>query len=270
MSASLPNVNGAEQKAQPDPVALFISDLHLQPALPKTTEAFFTFLRVHAVKARQLYLLGDIFEYWAGDDDIGASSYAGNIVDALRKVSDAGIEVSWIGGNRDFLVGEEFAVRAGLCLLPDPSVIKIASQQIILTHGDALCTDDREYLLFRSKVRDPAWQRDFLSQPLAQRKKIIEELRIGSREAQRNKSMSIMDANPHAIEALFKEQGAALMIHGHTHRPARHEIKAQEQTYTRFVLPDWDCENSPQRGGWIAMDAQGGIRRYGANGIELP
>lgn len=256
------------KKAQPDMVALFISDLHLQASMPHTALAFFDFLRVHAMKAQQLYLLGDIFEYWAGDDDI-ATPFNQQVVNAIRHVSDAGVAVFWMAGNRDFLVGDAFADAAGATLLPDPLVTTIAGKKMILTHGDAQCTDDVAYMAFRAQVRQPDWQHAFLAMPLAKRKAIIEGLRKGSQEAQRAKSDDIMDVNTDAIASLFDASDAAIMIHGHTHRPARHEYHPNDSERVRYVLPDWDYESAPMRGGWIGIDLDGAIRRFGTDGNEL-
>jgi UDP-2,3-diacylglucosamine hydrolase len=253
------------QKAQPETVALFVSDVHLHASLPRTTAAFFDFLRRQATHARQLYLLGDLFEYWAGDDDV-IEPYNGQVINALRRVSDAGVAVFWMAGNRDFLVGEEFAKAAGATLLPDPVVVTVAGQRITLTHGDAQCTDDVAYMAFRERVRQPDWQQEFLAMPLARRKAVIAELRTGSREAQRTKSYDIMDVNAAAIASLFDSTGTSMMIHGHTHRPARHEHAGD---CVRHVLPDWDCDTDTPRGGWLAIDAAGAIKRYGVDGAEL-
>jgi UDP-2,3-diacylglucosamine hydrolase len=254
-----------QNKAQPEPVALFVSDLHLQASLPKTMQAFLAFLRERAVKARQLYLLGDVFEYWAGDDDIPAPCNR-EVVDAIRQVSDAGVAVFWIAGNRDFLAGERFAEAVGATLLPDPHVTTIAGRPLVLAHGDAQCTDDADYMAFRAQVRDPQWQRDFLALPLAQRKQIIEGLRNESRAASRTKPYDIMDVNPGAIARLFDASGVATMIHGHTHRPARHDYDSIAGQRVRHVLPDWDCDAEVPRGGWIAIDSAGAIRRYRFDG----
>lgn len=255
----------ASEKAQSTPVALFVSDVHLQESMPRTTQAFLDFLHNHAAKAEQLYLLGDLFEYWAGDDDLDAG-YIRRIVDALRAVSDADVDVFWIAGNRDFLVGEQFAKAAGLTLLPDPSVVTLCGQRIVLAHGDAQCTDDHDYMAFRVLVRQPEWQRQFLAMPLAQRKAVIEGLRSDSRAAQRAKSYEIMDVNPAAIAQLFETSGASLMIHGHTHRPARHDHLVAGNKCVRHVLPDWDCDAGQPRGGWLALHADGSIVRIGFDG----
>lgn len=254
-------------KAQSNPVALFVSDVHLQANMLGTTQAFLNFLQQHAVNAQQLYLLGDLFEYWAGDDDI-ASPYNRLIVDEIRAVSDAGVAVFWIPGNRDFLVGPEFASAIDGSTLPDPSVITLCNRRIVLAHGDAQCTDDRDYMAFRVKVREPRWQQEFLEMPLAQRKSIIEGLRSGSREAQQSKSYEIMDVNQAAITSLFDASNATTMIHGHTHRPASHEYKSVQGKRHRHVLPDWDCDTDRPRGGWLALGADGSIMRFSIDGTS--
>jgi UDP-2,3-diacylglucosamine hydrolase len=246
-------------------VALFISDLHLQESHPRTAEAFFRFLDEHAARAEQLYLLGDIFEYWAGDDDL-ATPFHARVIAALRGLGDLGVEVFWMAGNRDFLVGRGFAEAAGLRLLDEPHVATIAGQRIALVHGDAECTLDTKYMEFRAMVRNKAWQEQFLAMPLAQRKAIIAGLREGSREAHTTKSYEIMDVTPGAIEALFEALGVEVLIHGHTHRPALHLHGARR----RYVLPDWEVDVQPPRGGWIAADDHGSLTRHGIDGLPVP
>lgn len=257
-----------DQVAQVETLALFASDIHLQEAMPRTAEAFLGFLRDCAPHARQLYLLGDLFEYWAGDDDI-ATPFNRKIVNALRAVTSQGVQLYWIAGNRDFLVGRKFAEAAGLRLLPEPHVVTLAGKRIVLAHGDAQCTDDTAYMAFRAQVRQDAWQQNFLAMPLEKRKAIIAEMRSGSKEAQRAKSLDIMDVNAEAIASLFADTGAHIMIHGHTHRPARHDYP---DGHTRFVLPDWDCDTSDTmapRGGWISTDLNGIITRCDLAGRKL-
>lgn len=243
---------------------LFISDLHLQVDRPALTEAFLRFANGQARSARQLYLLGDLFEYWAGDDDLDDAFHA-RIAAVLRELGDAGVELFWIAGNRDFLVGERFAAAAGLTLLPETWVIEDHGRRIVLVHGDAQCTDDVNYMAFRAQVRQPGWQQQFLAMPLAQRKAIIVGLRDGSRKDQGGKSHEIMDVTPQAIEAVFAQAGADIMIHGHTHRPALHTIGGR----LRYVLPDWEPEASPPRGGWIAIGDDGAITRHAPDGQVL-
>ena len=246
------------------PAALFISDLHLQSSHPRTSAAFLSFLEHHAQYAQALYLLGDLFEYWAGDDDL-EDPFNARMTAAIRAVSDAGVHVYWIAGNRDFLVGSGFAAAAGATLLSEPHVATIAGRRIVLLHGDAECTKDVPYMEFRAMVRQPAWQKQFLSMPLAQRKAIIDGLRKSSRAHNGEKSMDIMDVTPAAVAQVFAEHASTVMIHGHTHRPALHQVG----NTLRYVLPDWECDvTAPEqpRGGWIAIDARGNITRHDLNG----
>jgi UDP-2,3-diacylglucosamine hydrolase len=244
--------------------ALFISDLHLQQAHPRTAAAFLEFLSRHAAFARSLYLLGDIFEYWAGDDDLD-EPFNRRIVDAIGALSDAGVAVFWIAGNRDFLAGAGLAQAAGMAMLDEPHVAVIGGQRIVLVHGDAQCTDDVKYMEFRAMVRQPAWQAQFLALPLAQRKNIIAGLRSASREQQGDKSYEIMDVAPLAVAQVFASTASDTMIHGHTHRPALHAANGKR----RFVLPDWELDVEPVRGGWIAVDDAGVITRHGTDGAIL-
>ena len=248
---------------QSETLALFVSDLHLSPDLPRTTEMFFGFLRDHALKTKALYLLGDVFEYWAGDDDLD-DPFHRDVIDALRRVSDHGIALYLIAGNRDFLVGETFATACGMRLLSEPHVAEIAEKRVLLLHGDAQCTDDTSYMTFRSQVRDPEWQHAFLARPLVERKAIISGMREGSRQAQRDKPMAIMDVNAGEIAHLFDAYAVPLMIHGHTHRPQVHEHDGR----VRHVLPDWDCDSEVVRGGWIAIDAAGELVRVNVAGCD--
>jgi UDP-2,3-diacylglucosamine hydrolase len=246
------------------PLALFVSDLHLQESHPRTAEAFFRFLAERAVHARQLYLLGDIFEYWAGDDDLDTPFHQ-RIVQSLRELAGRGIEIFWIAGNRDFLVGQGFARAAGLTLLQEPHVISVSGTRIALLHGDAQCTADTKYMAFRAQVREPAWQQQFLAMPLAQRKQIIAGLREGSREAHATKSYEIMDVTPEAVDDIFEATQADVIVHGHTHRPDLHQNGAKR----RYVLPDWELDAEPVRGGWIALHGDGSLTRHALDGSLL-
>ena len=259
------------QKTQPLPgtVAFFISDLHLRAELPLTTQAFHDFLQAQARHASQLYLLGDIFEYWAGDDDL-VTPYNHDIVAALRQLSDSGVALFWISGNRDFLVAQEFAAAAGLQFLDDPQVVTIAGRQLTLAHGDAQCTDDVAYMAFRAQVRQAAWQQQFLAMPLAQRKAIIEGVRKNSQEANKSKDYDIMDVNADAITALFEQTGSHILIHGHTHRPACHLYGSGDDSRVRYVLPDWEYDVAPVRGGWMSITDDGVLHRFDSDGHELP
>ena len=241
-----------EQKAQPKVVALFVSDLHLSPETPKTLAAFFNFLQNEAIKSHSLYLLGDLFDSWPGDDDLD-SLFPQSVCNELRRVSDNGTKIYWLGGNRDFLVGSQFAAAAGFTLLEEPHIADFDHLKILLVHGDAQCTDDIAYMAFRTQVRDREWQSAFLARPLSERKNIIAGMREGSRAAQKEKSMDIMDVNSAQIAALFKKHQVSVLIHGHTHRPGVHTGAEG----IRYVLPDWDCDSDVRRGGWIALDSKG-------------
>ena len=245
-------------------LALFISDLHLQPSHPHTCAAFFLFLQERAMAARELYLLGDLFEYWAGDDDLSDPFHL-QIAQAIRAVSDAGVAVYWIAGNRDFLVGEAFAAAAGLSLLAEPHVAEIGGHRMTLVHGDAQCTGDLKYMAFRTQVRDPAWQAQFLALPLPQRKAIIAGMREGSRAAHTTKSYELMDVTPASVDELFASTASDIIIPGHTHRPALHVDNGKR----RYVLPDWEPDAEPPRGGWIAVTSDGAITRYDLDGNAL-
>ena len=222
----------------------FISDLHLSPQTPGVTQRFLDFLGGRARAAERLYILGDLFEVWPGDDclDDPENAYERRVVDALRTLSDAGVRVSVMHGNRDFLLGETFAARSGATLLPDPYVLSLPAWQFVLAHGDALCTDDKDYQDFRTQVRDPAWQQAFLSKPLRERKAIAASMRRQSEELKRAKSAQaydVMDLNPGATDDFLRDHGYATFIHGHTHRPATHDHLVDGIHVERWVLSDW-------------------------------
>jgi len=224
--------------------------------MPETTAAFLQFLNLHAVQARALYLLGDVFEYWAGDDDLD-SPFIQTIVQALRALSDTGVALFWMAGNRDFLVGQHFAAATGATLLSDPTLLKHADQTYLISHGDQLCTDDLTYQQFRTMVRQPAWQATFLARPLEERKQIIAHMRRQSQQHQQQQTMAIMDVNQSAVDQFFEQHQAQVLIHGHTHRPALHTVG----TTRRYVLSDWDCDHLPARGDWLALRADGSLHR---------
>ncbi len=248
------------------PLALFVSDLHLQAAHAGTARAFLDFLARRAPGAGALYLLGDLFEYWAGDDDL-VDPFHQSIAAALRHLSDSGVAVYWIAGNRDFLVGPGFAEAAGARLLAEPHVVQIGGHRLVLLHGDAECTDDVNYMAFRKQVRDPAWQAQFLAMPLSQRKAIIAGLRDSSRQEQGAKSYQIMNVTEAAVAHVFAASGSDIMIHGHTHRPALH--LGADGARRRYVLPDWDMDTDTPRGGWIEVTADGAIVRRDYDGAVL-
>lgn len=218
---------------------LFISDLHLCDSRPNITKAFIKFLENIASKAQALYILGDLFEYWAGDDSIIAGTHQASI-HGLRSLASKGVPIYLMHGNRDFLLGEGFASATGIKILPDPSLITLYGKAVVLSHGDALCTDDVAYQKFRAEVRSSIWQTQFLSQPLSSRIAYIEQLRAKSEQEKSAKSMQIMDVNSSAVNALLRQfDHPPLFIHGHTHRPNNHVHEVDGKVCERWVLGDW-------------------------------
>lgn len=230
---------------------LFVSDLHLCPTRPEISQAFFDFLSGPAQACDALYLLGDLFEYWAGDDDADEPLNR-QVAHALARLADAGSPVFFMAGNRDFLLGERFAARSRLTLLADPTLVDLYGTPTLLMHGDTLCTDDTAYQQFRATVREPAWIAAFLARPLAERKATIEALRRRSEAEKQDKPMEIMDANDDAIARVLRAHGYPRLIHGHTHRPARHEHLVDGHRCERWVLADWYA-----RGSYLACDSAG-------------
>lgn len=224
---------------------LFISDLHLTPRRPRIVELFFRMLQGEAGRSDALYILGDLFEYWIGDDAAETLGYA-SVVQHIRALSDSGVPVYFMRGNRDFLVGRQFADDAGCRILADPTVIDLYGEPVLLMHGDFLCTDDVEHQRFRSMVDDPGWQRGFLSQPVEARMQMAENAREQSKEHKNSVAMEIMDVNPAAVRRTFDEHGVRLLIHGHTHRPAIHD-DGEPQGTRRIVLGDWYEQSSVLR-----------------------
>lgn len=232
---------------------LFLSDLHLSPARADLAQAFRRFLAGPAQGAQAVYLLGDLFEYWAGDDELDdAQGFGARILRDIRDCADTGVPFHFMRGNRDFLAGERFAREGGLTMLDDPTAIEVHGRRVLLSHGDALCTDDASYQAFRAQVRSPAWSAAFLARPLAERKAEIEALRARSEAEKKVKSAQIMDVNPQAVEALLRAHGYPTLIHGHTHRPARHEHLVDGHACERWVLSDWHGNGS-----CLAGDARG-------------
>lgn len=231
--------------------ALFISDLHLTLDRPAVTQALLRFLRQVPNSGDSLYVLGDLFEYWAGDDDLDAPEHR-QVVDDLAACATRGIALYWIAGNRDFLAGNAFTTAARMTPLVEPFAFDLQGERTVLLHGDTLCTDDRAYQAFRSEVRSVGWQREFLARPLAQRRAEIAALRAKSEQEKATKAGAIMDVNAGAVSRLFAESGAARMIHGHTHRPARHDTLMLGRLVHRWVLPAWD--DTP---GYLRVDADG-------------
>jgi len=217
---------------------LFISDLHLDTDRPAVLGAFLTFLDQLSGQADALYILGDLFEAWVGDDD--ASALANSVSVGLRSLSDSGVPVWLMHGNRDFLIGEEFCARAGCQLLPDPSTISLYGEKTLLMHGDSLCTDDKEYMEFRATMRQPDTQAQLLALPIEERRQLARELRSKSSEAMSNKAEDILDVTPSAVTSIMQEHQLQRLIHGHTHRPSHHYLG--DGKGERIVLGDWDTD----------------------------
>ena len=229
---------------------LFISDLHLDAVRPAIAAQFERFLEDIAPRSQALYILGDLFEYWVGDDGL-ALPFPGRIAAALRPLA-ARVPVRFMHGNRDFLVARGFADATGTRIIADPTVIDLHGTPTLLMHGDTLCTDDKPYQAFRAQVRDPAWQRAALARPIAERLAIAQGMRTESEGAKRAKAMDIMDVSRDAVERAFEESGCDVMIHGHTHRPGRHEYRVAGRERVRWVLPDWY-----ERGGYLEASPAG-------------
>lgn len=228
----------------------FISDLHLHEADRATFEAWRDYL--HDTPADAVFILGDLFEVWVGDDDAEAPGFASACAAVLREASRAR-PVFFMHGNRDFLVGERLTAATGVTLLSDPTVLVFGTRRWLLTHGDMLCLDDKAYLRFRAEVRAPGWAERFLAQPLAQRKAIARGMREQSEAAQRAAQV-YADVDEHAAAQWLADAGAEVMIHGHTHRPADHVLAGGHH---RIVLSDWDATSNPPRLEVLRLDAQG-------------
>ena len=229
---------------------LFISDLHLDANRPDTSQLFYHFLDNIAPAAQALYILGDLFEVWIGDDD--PSDFAQQILHKLKQASERGLPIFVMFGNRDFLMGEQFEKISGCTLIVEPLKIDLFGTQTLLLHGDTLCIDDLEYQAFRVQVRDPQRQQWFLSKPFVERIQIAKQARDASRTSTQTKSMGIMDVNSNAVLEAFRKEGVTQMIHGHTHRPAIHKIPTEQGELVRIVLADWY-----QHGGYLEATQNG-------------
>jgi UDP-2,3-diacylglucosamine hydrolase len=227
---------------------LFISDLHLAAERPRTIARFLQFLKDDAPAHRELVILGDLFEFWIGDD---AAAPARPIVEALAAITARDQRLLLMHGNRDPLLGHAFATATGGTLLADPIVVDVAGMPTLLSHGDAWCTRDVAYQQFRATVRQPQFQRDFLSKPLAERVAFARGLRMQSENEKTAKAMDIMDVTPEAVLAALRDAGVRRIIHGHTHRPASHVVDLGDALAERWVLPDWDFDGAEPRGGFL-------------------
>jgi UDP-2,3-diacylglucosamine hydrolase len=216
---------------------LFVSDLHLDPDYPDTIQRFLNLLAAHTTQADALYILGDLFEIWIGDDYIEPAYQP--VIKSLQDCTSKGLPVYLLHGNRDFLLGDEFMQQTGCTLLPDPVLIDLYGQPTLLMHGDLLCTDDLEYQAFRHTVRDPDWQTGVLKKSVAERLAMAGDARSLSSELTRDKPEAIMDVNQDAVLRTIEHYQARLLIHGHTHRPGTHEMVVNNQPVHRVVLGDW-------------------------------
>ncbi|MCG2582118.1 MAG: UDP-2,3-diacylglucosamine diphosphatase [Marinobacter sp.] len=217
---------------------LFISDLHLEESRPDITDAFLGFLENRARGVEQLYILGDFFEAWIGDDE--RTPLQEQIAQALKALSDSGTAIFLMHGNRDFLIGEDFCARAGAILLDDPTVVDLYGTPTLLMHGDSLCTADVEYQKFRENMRNPQWQQMILQRPLEDRQQMARQLREISMAKNQGKEEFIMDVTSEEVVKVMEEHGVQRLIHGHTHRPAEHLLEANGKPARRIVLGDWD------------------------------
>ena len=232
---------------------LFISDLHLEASKPEIGEQFLSFLTGEAASADALYILGDLFESWVGDDD--PNPHYALMKAGIRKLVDSGVPVFFMHGNRDFMIGEQFAKETGVTILDDPEIMEIFGAVVLLSHGDALCIDDLQYQKVRLMTRDPAWQAMMRAKPLAERIAFAEHAREQSRQYNNAVGEDIMDVNQDAVIGTFRNRGVDILLHGHTHRPAVHDIDLKDRKVRRIVLGDWY--------------EQGSVLRWDENGPRL-
>jgi len=230
-------------------VILLISDLHLEQERPDISRAFLHFLESRAREAEALYILGDFFEVWIGDDAI--SPFQRSIAQALRRLSDSGTRIYLMHGNRDFMIGQAFCREAGCTLLRDPSLVELGGEKVLLMHGDSLCTQDEAYMRLRRWLRNPLSLLILRNLPLAARRKLARKLRNESRAQTRMKASDIVDVTPAEVPRIMAAHGVRTLIHGHTHRPAIHSLQVAGQPARRIVLGDWDSQ------GWaLQVDEQ--------------
>jgi UDP-2,3-diacylglucosamine hydrolase len=233
--------------------SLLISDLHLDPDRPQHLAALDALLKKHAGQAEALYVLGDLFEAWVGDDDDNDFNLAA--IASFRQFSKSGSRLHFMHGNRDFMLGERFCAEAGGDLLKEGQITDLHGTRVMLMHGDSLCTLDEKYQAFRQMVRNPQWQADMLTKPLEQRRLMAQMMRLQSQQNNANKASNIMDVTPGEVVRVMDDAGVTHLIHGHTHRPAVHDVSLATGTGTRWVLGDWNIL------GWqIVADRNKGLR----------
>lgn len=229
---------------------LFTSDLHLDSSRPESISRFLAFVYDEALKSDGIFILGDLFEAWIGDDDTDPPMKP--VIEALAALHKAHVPCRIMHGNHDFLIGRRFCMATGCGLLGDYETIDLYGERVLLTHGDLLCTDDKRYMQLRAMVRDPAWQREFLGKPVAERRAIADEIRNISLDESAEKSEEIMDVNPAAVEAAMREFDVRRLLHGHTHRPAVHALSIDGAPAERIVLGAWH-----EHGHVLEWDADG-------------
>jgi len=234
-------------------ILLVVSDLHLDGARPEIAAQFEQFLEQRARGARALYILGDLFEAWIGDDDPDPHKRA--VIAALRRLTAAGVVLNLMHGNRDFLLGPRFAAETGGQLLTDPTLVEWQGRRALLSHGDALCTDDAPYQRLRALVREPVWQAQFLALSIAQRQALAEDARAGSKTHTAGQAPMLMDVNADAVASVFRAAHVDTLVHGHTHRPGVYAHAVDGRACTRFVTGDWYT--------------QGSVLSWDATGIKL-
>jgi len=232
---------------------LFISDLHVDASTPDITRQFLSLLEGEARQAEALYILGDLFESWVGDDAADPDQTAA--IAAIKRLTDSGVPCFVMHGNRDFLLGPLFCAMSGAHLLPDPLIVTLYGEPVLVMHGDALCTDDRAYQRLRATVRDAGWQRQFLALSIAARRALAGAARVGSQAHTAALEYTVADVNPSSVTAALRDAGTATLLHGHTHRPAIHALNVDGRACTRIVLGDWH--------------AQGSLLRWDRGGPEL-
>ena len=216
---------------------LFLSDIHVSDQHPEISDHLKEFLLKEESKTNAIYVLGDLFEYWLGDDDPNPSF--AEIKNLLKTLSDKNISLFFMHGNRDFLIGESFAKETGCQILHDPCVIDLFGKKVLISHGDIFCTDDKEYQLFRNQTRDPAWKESILSKSLSFREEFAKQARLESSIHTSLKKNEIMDVNKDEILKIYEKYNVDIIIHGHTHRPAIHDVSFNGRNYQRIVLGDW-------------------------------
>lgn len=236
---------------------LLVADLHLSSDTPEINQGFYRYLEHTAPGADALYILGDLFDAWIGDDLLDANSHplsvvAHEVIRHLRRLSSDGTAVYLMHGNRDFLLGERFINACQAFLLPDIEEVEIQGVPVVLLHGDSMCTQDEAYMAFRQQSRNPEWQAQMLALPLEQRVALAQSLRTQSGEANANKAEAIMDVTPKEVIALMERHGLTTMIHGHTHRPKVHDLTVEDVPAKRYVLGDWDAQH-----GWDIIIERG-------------